>query len=101
MKKLITLVTMLFVISAGTCLAAPVAPEVSYSLNGLNITVDWNSVPDATGYTLYYAPYPYAGPETIGSLGMESATSFSSDLCMPKYFWNFSVVVYIFIRPTF
>jgi hypothetical protein len=80
MKKLISLVTMLFVISAGTCLAAPAAPEVSYSLNGLNITVDWNSVPDATGYTLYYAPYPYAGPETIGSLGMKSATSFSIDL---------------------
>ena len=51
-------------------------PQLSYSTNGLNLSIDWTSVTRATGYTLYYAPIPYTGPESIGSIDMGSATSF-------------------------
>ena len=38
MKKLLVLISLLVFLAAGTSLAAPAAPEMSYSTNGLNIT---------------------------------------------------------------
>ena len=60
--------------------AAPAIPDLCCETNGLNLSISWTEVPDATGYTLYYAPYPYAGPETIDSAPMGTETSFSIDL---------------------
>ncbi len=57
--------------------AAPVAPVLTYSINGSNITVAWTNVPDATAYKLSYAPDPYTGPESISSIDMGMQTSFS------------------------
>ncbi len=68
-----------------------VPPALSYTTNGLNLNITWSTVPDATGYTLYYAPYPYTGPDTIESVGMGNATSFNIDL------WN-GAAYYIAVR---
>ena len=62
--------------------AAPAAPVLTYSINGFAVTASWTKVPGATEYKLNYAPYPYAGPNSIGSLDIGSETSFSATL------WN-------------
>lgn len=58
-------------------LAAPAPPTLSCNTAGLNVTVSWDEVPGATGYTLYYAPYPFAGVHTIGSFDMAKQTGLS------------------------
>jgi hypothetical protein len=78
MKKLILSIAL--VLFASTSLAAPVAPQMSYSLNGLNITIDWTTVPDAATYTLHYAVYPYHAGDTIYSINNGNNTTFSIDL---------------------
>ena len=62
------------------CIAAPAPPAMSYMANGLNLTATWASVPGATGYRLYYAPYPYREPMSIGSFDVGSTNSFSQPL---------------------
>ncbi len=69
-------VAVLFLCSAGTVSATPASPTISYTTNGLDLTVSWTSVPDATGYLLSYAPFPYTGEDSIGSLDMMEATEF-------------------------
>ena len=81
MKKLILLIVALVVFfSASFCLAAIPAPKLCYTTNGLNVTASWSTVSGATGYTLYYAPFPYAGPDTIGFVDMAGATTLSVPL---------------------
>ncbi|MDH3998669.1 MAG: S8 family serine peptidase, partial [Desulfuromonadales bacterium] len=80
MKKVFALALLLVVCSFATSLAAPAPPEMTLSTNTLEVTVSWSPVDDATGYHLYYAPYPFTGPETIGSLEMGNETSFSIEL---------------------
>jgi len=58
----------------------PEVPALAYTTDGLTVTVSWTTVPDATGYILYYAPYPYTGPESIESIDMGEAISLSVDL---------------------
>lgn len=60
--------------------ATPAAPTLTYSINGLTVIVSWTAVPDATEYKLSYAPIPYTGEESIGSLNVGNATSFSATL---------------------
>ncbi len=79
MKELALLIVFVLFF-ASTSLAAPAAPQMSYSLNGLNITIDWTTVPDATDYTLYYAAYPYHAGDTIYSMDNGNSTTFSIDL---------------------
>ena len=80
MKKLMLLVSLFVLIVAGTSIAAPAAPQMSYSLNGTNISIDWNIVPDATGYTLYYAAYPYVSGDSIGVVDYGNHTTLSASL---------------------
>lgn len=56
------------------------APTVAATTSGMTVSLSWTSVTGATGYALYYAPYPYAGPETIGSIDMGTKTSMSASL---------------------
>jgi len=58
----------------------PVAPVLTASTYGVTVTVAWSPVANAVGYVLSYAPYPYAGPETIGSVDMGNQTGLSIDL---------------------
>lgn len=53
---------------------APQAPTLFNSTNGDNVKVYWSPKFDATGYTLYYAPYPFTGIESIGSFDMGQVT---------------------------
>jgi hypothetical protein len=56
---------------------APGVPVLSYDIDGMNITVSWTNVPDATGYKLYYAsaltPDTYTGLD----VGNQANVSFS------------------------
>ena len=58
----------------------PVAPKLTVTVLGTNVTVAWNSVAGSTAYTLSYAPYPYTGSETIKSVDMGGQTSISVNL---------------------
>ena len=54
---------------------------------GSNVTVSWGAVSGATGYTLFYAPYPYTGSETIKSVDMGGQTSISVNLWQGAAFY--------------
>ena len=65
----------------------PVSPVATVSIEGTKVTLTWNSVPGAEGYNLVYAPYPYTGPETIGSFDLGNTTSLSVDLWQGAAFY--------------
>lgn len=54
------------------------APTLALSMQQTTVTASWSSVPNATQYTLFYAPYPAAAP--ISSLDMGNNTSISVNL---------------------
>ena len=65
--------------TALTNIALP-APKLTATTSGMTVSLSWTSVAGATGYALYYAPYPYSGPETIGRIDMGTKMSMSADL---------------------
>ena len=64
----------------GDLVIEPVAPTMTLSTQGLSVDVSWTKVPGATGYTLYYAPYPLLGPGSVVGVDMGTATSFDAEL---------------------
>jgi hypothetical protein len=83
MKDFLSLVVTLFLLfTTVQAWAAPTPPVLSHLTRGTNLIVYWTDVPDADGYILYYAPYPYTGPETIESMSMGEENHFSI------YLWN-------------
>ncbi|WP_186441701.1 two-component regulator propeller domain-containing protein [Desulfamplus magnetovallimortis] len=52
------------------------APELTLSIEGRTVSISWFSASDATGYTLFYAPFPDA--EYIGQfdMGMQGSIAF-------------------------
>ncbi|MDH3998351.1 MAG: hypothetical protein OET90_05875 [Desulfuromonadales bacterium] len=64
----------------GQAFAVPQAPVLSVGTTGNNVAAQWSEVAGATGYTLFYAPSPFAGEETIKSLDMGTNLYFSGDL---------------------
>lgn len=56
------------------------SPQLTYTINNNSCNISWTSVSDATGYTLYYAPYPYSGPESVTGVDMGTQTSISTSL---------------------
>lgn len=58
--------------------AAPASPSLSLTTTGNSVSASWSSVPEATGYTLYYAPYPERTP--IRQINMGTRTSFTVEL---------------------
>lgn len=58
----------------------PSAPTLTVTISGTGVTLAWNAVPGATGYTLLYAPYPYSGTETIRSVDLGTKTELSATL---------------------
>jgi hypothetical protein len=67
-------------LTAKAGLAALSAPVLSLATTGVSLSLSWTSVPGAASYRLFYAPYPYAGPDTIGSIDMGGQTALSVDL---------------------
>lgn len=80
MKAISSLSTMILFCFSISAFAVPVAPTLTYSLDGVTVTVDWTEVAGATQYRLSYAPAPYVGPQSIGSIDLGTQTSFSVDL---------------------
>ena len=58
----------------------PTAPTLAVATTDLRVNISWDTVSGATGYTLFYAPYPYTVPETIGSIDMGTQTGISVNL---------------------
>ncbi len=56
------------------------APTLTTTTSGVAVSFSWSSAPGATGYIIYYAPCPYTGPNSIGSLNVGEQTDISGDL---------------------
>ena len=56
------------------------APTLTGTTAGTTVSLSWTSVVGATGYILYYAPYPYTGSDSIGNISMGTQTSMSASL---------------------
>ena len=71
-------------IAQNTCAASeiPSPPKISLSVSGNTVTVSWNPVPNAQGYRLYYAPYPYiqSQAEPVYNIDLGSRLSVSGTL---------------------
>ncbi len=63
------------------------APILSVGVDVNIVTLSWTSITDAEGYRLYYAPYPYTGPDTIGNIDMGNQTRVSFELPMGSAFY--------------
>lgn len=55
-----------------------ITPALTVTTSGSTVTASWTAVPGATGYMLYYAPYPNA--EFIRSADVGNQTGFSLSL---------------------
>lgn len=62
------------------CAILPRPPKLAYSVDGLNVTVNWTASPGAEAYTLLAAPYPFTGMESIISVDMGKQTTVSETL---------------------
>ena len=77
-KLLITLCVFLAGFMVGGIALALEAPTLTVTTSGTTVSLSWTSVAGATGYTLYYAPYPKAYP--TGNIPMGDKTSMSASL---------------------
>ena len=57
---------------------APTAPHLQYGVRGNTISATWSTVDGATGYRLYYAPFPSATP--IGTEDLGKSLSAAAEL---------------------
>lgn len=55
-------------------------PLLNSNTNGISVTLSWSSIENATGYSLFYAPFPFQGSHTIGQIDLGSSTSFAAEL---------------------
>lgn len=55
-------------------------PRLGLTVDGNRVATQWPAVTGAAGYRLHYAPAPYTGPETIGSVELGEATTLAVDL---------------------
>jgi len=56
----------------------PPAPVLALNVTGRHVTVAWKEIPEATGYQIFYAPYPAGRP--VGSFEVNQMTNYSVDL---------------------
>jgi uncharacterized protein DUF1566 len=62
-------------VSSDSALEAP-----KLTITGTTVSLSWTTVAGATGYTLYYAPFPYTGPASVKNIPMGTQTSMSGSL---------------------
>jgi len=84
-KMLVTimLVKMTLILPTLT-LAVPNAPDINVSAVGSQVIVNFDPVTGATGYKLYYAPYPELSP--LKSMDLGTATSYKTTLATEDYY---------------
>ena len=58
------------------------APTLTVTTSGTTVSLSWSSVTGAIGYTLYYAPHPFTGPDSINNIPLGTQTSMTANL------WN-------------
>lgn len=82
MKKVLLILVYLlsFIGIYSTALAAPVPPVLTHTTNGLDLSISWDPVPGATGYILSYAPNPYTGLDSIGTVDVSDQTNLTFTL---------------------
>lgn len=73
-------IALLLFLLTGIAAAKPAAPRLHLNSDGVTVQLSWTPVKGATGYRLLYAPYPYQGPETIGTIDVGTETAFSARL---------------------
>jgi secreted trypsin-like serine protease len=69
----------------GSELPAPTNSTVSVAVNGTSVAITWTEVTGATGYRLYYAPYPAQAP--ISQLDMGSQLNITGELPVGSAFY--------------
>ena len=62
----------------GALAGPPAAPVMSITTSGQKVTIAWNAVASASGYVLYYAPYPNV--DYIGHVDAGTVTALTADL---------------------
>ena len=77
-KHFIATFCFIFLFAVNASAVVPSAPILTATTSGLTVSLSWSAVAGATGYILYYAPYPVATP--IGNADMGSQTSLSVTL---------------------
>lgn len=55
-------------------------PRLAVGADKQSLSLSWESVAGATGYRLYYAPYPYQGEQTVAVLDMGNSLSINGEL---------------------
>ncbi len=58
----------------------PASPVLAVSTSGMMLNLSWDLVNEAASYTLYYAPYPFEGADTIRQIEVGTDTHFSATL---------------------
>ncbi|WP_211752343.1 endo alpha-1,4 polygalactosaminidase [Nitrosomonas communis] len=58
----------------------PKPPLIVLSQDHTKISITWSPVLNASSYQLFYAPFPFTGPESIRNVDMGNATSGSIEL---------------------
>ncbi len=53
-------------------------PHAKLHVEGQFVRLTWDPIDGALGYLLFYAPYPYRGEETIGSINLGNITEVSA-----------------------
>ncbi len=66
--------------------------SLSVKTLGSHVKITWSENSHYSGYMLYYAPYPYTGTETIGSVDIGNINSLEFDL------WQ-GAAFYVAVRP--
>jgi len=84
-KLLLTLCLFLATFLVGGVALALEAPVLTVTTSGTTVSLSWTSVAGATGYTLYYAPYPKA--DSIRNIPMGDKTSMSASLWVGAAFY--------------
>lgn len=56
------------------------SPKLVVDTQGYNLNLAWTEVSDASGYQLVFAPYPYVGAHSIGTLDVGMVDSYRVEL---------------------
>ena len=81
-NRLLLLVTLLWF---NKLWAVPLPPTLTLEVTGLRVQASWTSPPDATGFELFYAPYPDASPISSIDMGTESGIDVDLPTCTAYY----------------
>jgi hypothetical protein len=76
-----TILTLFLLLASSLVLADPPKPPfILLTQDRTKISITWSPVSNASGYQLFYAPFPFTGPESIKSVDMGNTTSGSIEL---------------------